>query len=81
MVSPETVTVLPVPTLASEKAPVAEDTSRVTSSPVTTPTMDALPVFSVALAVPSYTLLEAVIPVTVNSFCVIFAVAVGWVSE
>ena len=66
MVSPETVTVLPLPTLASAKAPVAEAVLRVTESPETTPARAALPVLSVAVVLPSYTLLEAVILLTVN---------------
>ena len=67
MVSPETVTILPVPALASAKAPAAEATLRVTLSLPTTPTKAALPVLRVAVVLPSYTLLLAVIPLTVNA--------------
>jgi len=52
----------------------------VTVSPVSTPARDALPVLSVAFVVASYTLLLAVMPVTVNVAGVMFAVVVGCVS-
>ena len=70
-------TVLSVPTFLSAKIPVAEPVFRVTESPPTAATRSALSVFSVALAVPSYTLFEAVIPLTVISLTVMFAVVVG----
>ena len=50
---PATVTVIPVPTLALENAPVAEPVEIVTRSPDTTPTNAAVPVFSVAVVRPS----------------------------
>jgi hypothetical protein len=50
-------------------------------SPETTPTRDAVAVFKDALAVPSYVLLVALTPVTVNGFGVIDALVVGCESE
>ncbi len=59
------------------KVPVALVLLSVTTSLATTPTSDAVAVFRVALVVPSYVLLAAVTPDTVNVFAVIDAVAVG----
>ena len=64
----------------SAKVPAAEPVARVTLSLPTTPTSEALPVFSVAVILPLYILLSAVTPVTVNVLAVIFAVVVGCVS-
>ena len=56
--------------------PVAPVASSDTSSPATTPTSVAPVVSTVASVVPSYTLLLAVMPVTVNGAGVMFAVVV-----
>ena len=78
---PDTVTTFAVPTEDDAKLPLAEAVSSVTVSPDTTPTSVAVPVFSVAVAILSYTLLLAVMPLTVSAFAVMSAVVVGCVSE
>ena len=72
IVKPEIVTVLPSPTSGSENVPIAVPPN-ITSSFVpleydTTPTKFLLVVFNVVVAgiIPSYTLSDAVIPVTIN---------------
>ena len=81
MPMPVTETILPVPTFRSAKDPVDPVVPSVTVSPEITPTRAAEVVFREAERVPSYVLLAAVTPDTVNVFAVIDAVAVGWVSE
>ena len=82
MVRPEIATVFPTPTVLSANAPATELVDNVTLSPLTTPASVADPETScaVAFAVPSYTRLLAVMPVTVSSLAVMDAVVVGWVS-
>ncbi len=65
----------------SAKVPVAPVETRLTTSPDITPKRDALTVVKVAVVVPSYTLLFAVAPVTVNPIEVILAVVVGCTKE
>ena len=67
------VTVLFVPTFLLSKVPVAET---VTSSPSTNPVKVAALASMVAVVLPLYVLLLAVIPETVRAFAVIFAVVV-----
>ena len=66
-------TVLPSATALSANVPVAVT---VTVSPVTMPAKAAFVTDTVAEVVPSYCLLEAVIPLTVNPFLAMFAVVV-----
>ena len=68
--------------MALVKTPAAAPLTRFTlaASAVSTPTRAALVVVSVAVVVLSYTLLAAVMPVTVSGSAVMFAVGVGWVS-
>jgi len=56
-----------VPTFLSLKVPDSPVVSKFTVSPVTTPTNDTLVVIIVAVALPSYILLSAVIPLTVRA--------------
>ena len=72
------VTAFPVPTPALENAKAGVP-PKVTSSSEITPTREAAPV-TVAAVVPSYTLSPPVRPLTVNTFAVMFAINVGWVS-
>ena len=61
---------------------VAEVVDNVTASAPITPESAAEPLISreVAAVVPSYSLLLAVMPVTVSAFAVMFAVVDGWVT-
>ena len=79
-VMPATVTALAVPMPALANVPVAPEVTIVTLavSPASTPTSVPLPV-SVAVVLPSYVLLEAVMPVTVIAKAVTLAVVVGCV--
>src|SRR5258706_496673 len=79
IVKPETVTFLPVPTVLLLNVPAALPVLSVTASPDTTPTNAALLVLSVAVVLPSYTLLLAVMPETVSIAAEIFAVVVALV--
>ena len=82
MVRPLIVMIFPVPFALLANTPVADDVDSVTASAPMTPARAADPLMrrEVAAVVPSYTLLLAVMPVTVRVFAVMFAVAVGWVS-
>jgi hypothetical protein len=75
------VTAIPVPTDEVAKVPIAPAVFKVAASPAMTPTRTALPVFNVAVVLPSYVLLFAVIPVTVRDLEVMLAVVVGSVRE
>ena len=79
MLRPATVIVLLLPTFLSANVAVADAVDSVTASPETTPESAAEPLFRsvVAELLPSYTLLLAVMPVTVRVFAVIDAVVVG----
>ena len=77
---PDILTKMPVPTLDVANVPTAVEVDNVTVSPAMTPTSEALPVFKVAVVLASYTLLFAVMPVTVKALAVMFAVEVGWVN-
>ena len=80
-VTPVMVTVFPSPTFLVSKDAEAPVVSIVTVSPSMTVLIDALPVTKVAVAFPLYVLSDAVSPVMVTSFAVIFAVnvvSVGW---
>ena len=69
------VTVMPLLTFLEENVPLE---IKVTASPLITP--DKVPPERVAVVVASYTLLEAVSPVTDNEAAVMLAVnPVGWV--
>ena len=79
---PAIVIVLFVPMFLFAKVAVAELWVRVTTSDVSFPTSAAEPFTrrSVAATVESYTRLLAVMPDTVSSLSVMFAVVLGWVS-
>ena len=76
----EMVMVLLVPTFWFVNTPEVEVVEILTLSPEITPTNAAEPRLSITAVVWSYTLLLAVIPVTVSSLVVMLAVVVGWVS-
>ena len=67
---PVAVTVLPLATVLSPKAPVAPALLMVTVSPLTTPFRVALVKFNVAVVDRSYSLLAAVMPEMVRAFAV-----------
>ena len=73
-------TVLPSPMFAFANVPFAELVTITTSSPLMTPAKAAFDVLITAVVVPSYPRFEAVMPVTVSSLVVMFALVVGWVS-
>lgn len=77
MVSPEICTLLPVPTVAELNRPVADPALSTTLPPSKLPTRAALAALMVAVVVPSYSLLLAVMPLTVRVLPVIEAVVVG----
>ena len=66
----------------SANVAVADEVDNVTPSAPMTPERAAEPLIrrEVAVVVPSYSLLLAVMPVTVRAFAVMFAVAVGCVT-
>ena len=82
IVRPATVTIFDVPTFLSANVAVALPVARFTTSGDTTPTNAAEPLFNNAVAdtKPSYTLLLAVMPLTVSDFDVTLADVVGCVS-
>ena len=80
MVTPDTVTVFPVPNAEESNSPDAADVLMVIWSPLTTPTNSAKPVARVAVRVVAYVRSAAVMPDTVRFLAVMFAVVVGWVS-
>ena len=75
IVRPAIFTVTPVPTLELANVPTALPLSKVTVSPAIIPDSAAAVVLSVAAVVPSYSLLAAVIPVTVRALAVIAKVS------
>ena len=68
---------MPVPTVLCPKVKTGVP-ARLTTSPVSTPLKDAVPV-AVAAVVPSYSLLAPVRPVIVNAFAVMSALKLGCV--
>ena len=79
-VMPAIATAIPVFTLAFANVPLTDPGSRATLSFPWMPTNAAFVVVSAAVVEPLYTLLLAVMPVTVSVLRVMFALVVGCVS-